>query len=138
MSMELQAFSTIQSGYAQKAQYEARRDELAREAQLQETAANETQASNLLELQRSVGNIRAITAARGLNPDSPSAMAIEGGEQRVADTNNQRTAFNARQQSNSLKMAGKAAMMSGQAAVTGAYFKATGDALKTAATMGFG
>lgn len=135
MSFALEPFGMIQQGYAEKAAYQAKRDELDREAQLQDTAAKESQASNLIELQRTMGNIRAIAGARGLNPDSPSAMAIEGGVQRVADANAQRTSFNAQQQSNSLKLAGRAAMMSGGAAVTGGYFKAAGSLMKTAAEV---
>lgn len=126
----ISALGSAKEGEAMKNAATARNDELKREAQLQSTAASESQTSNLIELNRSIGNIRNIAAARGLNPSSPSAMAIEGGVQRVADQNAQRTSFNARQQSSSLDLAGKAAMASGAAYQTAGYLKGAGSFLQ--------
>lgn len=131
-AIALEGVSQITQGNAAAGAAKARQEELARESQLQQTAALESQASNLMELQRTMGNIRAITAARGLNPDSPSAMAIQGGVERVADTNAQRSAFNSRQGVSASALAGKAAMMSGNAARTAGFLKGAGSFLQAA------
>lgn len=132
----LNAIGSIQEGNAAKAAADQRRQELATAAQLQETAAAESSASRLMDLQRTVGNIRAITAARGLSPNSPSAMAITANAQRLTDQNVQREGFNARQQSESLRLAGRAAGISGNAAQTAGYLKGVGSFFKSAADAG--
>lgn len=128
----LQGVAAIGEGGAARAAAVARKDELGREAQLQTIAAQESQATMLQDLQRTTGGIAAIASARGLNPDSPSAMAIEGGAQRLYGQNIQRTAFNARQQASSLNLAGRAAAMAGEAAATSGYLKGFGSFFKAA------
>lgn len=129
----MQGVAAIGEGQSGRAQAVARKDELNREAQLQTIAAKESQSSMLQDLQRTMGGIQAIASARGLNPDSPSAMAIEGGVQRVQGQNIQRTAFNARQQASSLNLAGRAAAMSGEASAMSGYLKGAGAFFKAGA-----
>lgn len=126
----LQAFSAVREGQTQKAASDARAAELKRESDLAGIAANQSQAEHLLELGRTIGNMRATIAARGLDPLSPSAAAIEGGIERIADTNIQRTAFNARQQMSNTSLAAAAARMSGNAALTAGYIKGAGSFFK--------
>jgi hypothetical protein len=45
-----------------------------------------------------MGAQKAMIGQQGLNPNSPSALAVQEGTERIADWDIQRMAFNARQQ----------------------------------------
>jgi hypothetical protein len=98
----IQGVAAIQQGQAQaslaKAQGQAQADADARDAQMTKIAAEQSQASRLEDLQRTVGTIRAGISSRGLDPSSPSAMALEGAADKYAKRNIAREAFNASQQ----------------------------------------
>lgn len=134
----MEGVAAIGEGQSARAQAVARKDELGREAQLQTIAASESQGNRIMDLNRTLGNVQAFIGNRGLNPDSPSAMAIESGVQRVAGQDMQRTAFNARQQASSLNLAGRAAAMAGEAAANAGYLKGIGSFFKAAGSMGMG
>lgn len=130
----LQGFASIQEGNAAKAQAEARKQELEREAQLQKIAATETQASRIRDLNLSLGNIGAAFGQRNLDPTSPSAIAIRDSVERDARRDTRRIAFNANQQGSQMRLAGQAALNSGRAAQTAGLLKGFGSLFKAAST----
>ena len=102
----LQGFASIQEGNAAKAQAEARKQELEREAQLQKIAATEQQAAYIRDLNNTSGSISALFGSRGLDPTSPSAVAIRDSVERDARRDTRRIAFNANQQGSQMRLAG--------------------------------
>lgn len=131
----LQAMGQIQAGNAAKQQAEERQIELNNEAQLQQTAATQSQADRLRSLGQTVGAIRALGAQRGLSLNSPSSAAVESNveDQATRDARNIQT--NADQQSASLKLAGRAAIASGTAAQQAGYIGAASSLFKTASSV---
>lgn len=128
----LQGIGEIKEGQAANVQAEARQQELAREAQNQKIAANQAVAENYRQLQQTTGAQKALAGYNGLNWQSPSALALEGGAERRADTNISRTSYNAGQQGENSRLAGVAAGMSGQSALTAGYLRGAGSFLKSA------
>lgn len=126
----LQAAGSILQGNAQAAAGKARQEELNREAQLTRTAADQSSASRLTELHKTMGAIAALTAGRNLDTDSPSGMAFTGGVEREAKRNIRIEAFNADQQAKAMKLAGRVANMSGNAASISGYLTGTGQFIK--------
>lgn len=126
-----QLASGIMAGRAAKADGKARQEELEREAQLAETAAKESGASRLEELNRTVGAIRALTGARNINPDSPSAMALEDTARKFSDRDRQREGFNVRQSASNLRLTGAAAKKGGQQRATAYYLQGGSSFLKS-------
>ena len=122
----LQGFASIQEGNAAKAQAEARKQELEREAQLQKIAATEQQAAYIRDLNNTSGSISALFGSRGLDPTSPSAAAIRDSVERDARRDTRRIAFNASQQGSQMRLAGQAALNSGRAAQTAGYLRGAG------------
>lgn len=127
----LQGIAQIGIGRAERAQGQQREAELKRDAELAEIAGKESAASRLEELGRTFGTIRALMGARNINPDSPSAMALEETARRLSDRDRQREGFNVRQGASNLRQAGKAAKQSGKSRATAYYLGAGSSFLKS-------
>lgn len=132
----LQAVGAINEGNAKKAEAAARQQELDREAQLGTIAANEQQATRLRDLNTSIGQIRALVAGRGLSVGSPSAYAVQNSVEKQANRDTRALAFNSIQNASNLRLAGRAAIQSGNAAQTAGYIKAGSSLFKAASSAG--
>ena len=130
----LQALSSVQAGNAKKAEALARESELKREAELGKIAGDEQQSSRLRELHTTIGQVRALTAQRGLALGSPSAAAIENSIENEGIRDARRLSFNTQQSGSNLRLAGSAARASGNAAQMAGYIGGATSLFKTAST----
>jgi len=110
-----QGFAAIGEGQSARSAAVLRKRELDNEAQLQSTAAAESQAYMSADLQRTLETSRRSLLCAASIRTRPRAWRSKAARKRLYGQNIQRTAFNARQQSASLIMAGRAAAMSGEA-----------------------
>lgn len=128
----IQGVSAIQAGNAQAAGYrieaQARSDELKRDSEYTKIAAQQSQASALDELQRTVGTINATLSSRNLDLSSPSAGALVDAADTYAKRDIKRANFNAQQQIGANDLAGRTAIsmarFKGQVAKQAGYTKA--------------
>lgn len=127
----MQLAGGIISGNAAQAQGIARAGEIKRDADLAKTAATESMASRLEDLQRTVGAIRSLAGQRGLDPNDPSSMAATDAAGRYTYRDNQRTAFNSAQNYSNAQLAARAAKMAGNAALWSNYLSATGSFIQS-------
>jgi hypothetical protein len=98
--------------------------------------AKQQEASRYEELARTVGNIDATVASRGLDPNSPSGAALQGAARTYAQRDAARIGFNAMQNSSNEILSGNTAMTvararaslaqaAGYTSAMGSLFKAT-------------
>lgn len=85
IGMGLQVAGGIMGSQGQAAGYRHAAAQAERKALAARTAADETDASLRGELMTTLGNIRAIRAAAGVLPDSPTGLAIAAGEEKESD-----------------------------------------------------
>lgn len=138
----IQGVSAIQQGNAQaayaRAQGQTQADELARDAQMTKIAADQSNASRLDELRRTVGNINATVAGRGLSASSPSAMALVSGADTYAMRDVARAAFNSQQQIGADQLGAKTAQsvasFKAKVAQQAGYMSAASSLFKAAST----
>lgn len=108
-----QGIASYQQGQSQAAlataEGQAKQQEMAQDIKLTQISAEQSQAQRLEQLQRTVGTINATVATRGLDPSSPSAMAMVGGANTYAQRNIMNARFNALMQESSDQMTGDTA-----------------------------
>jgi hypothetical protein len=110
----IQGLSSIAGGNAQaaglKAQGQEQQQQDAIDAQDTKIGAEQAQSNRLVQLQKTIGSIRATVSGRGLDPNSPSGAALEDN----ADTTTQRAIgidrFNAWQTASNYTLAGSTAV----------------------------
>lgn len=144
----IQGVAAIQQGEAQakgaKVEAQTRADELKRDAQMTQIAAEQSQAARLEQLQRTQGAITATLSARGLNLSSPSAIALNEAATNYATRDMQRERFVAGQQIGADNQAARGAISMGdfkaKVARAAGYTSAIGSLFKAAsfASSGFG
>lgn len=138
----IQGVAAIQKGNAEAAGYKAeaqsRADELKRDSEYTKIAAQQSQASALDDLQRTVGTIRATLSSRNLDLSSPSAGALEGAADTYAKRDITRRNFNAQQQIGANDLASRTAVsmarFKGQVAKQAGYMSAASSFFKAAST----
>jgi hypothetical protein len=150
----IQGVSAIQQGNTQaaiaKAQgqqgvYAAQAQQRQDEIQAQDTmiAAHQQEASRYEDLARTLGVIQATIGSRGLDPNSPSAMALEDAADTYAQRDIRRMSFNAMQDASNYRLHGATVMQQGNfqntimrakasAARAAGYTSATSSLLKAA------
>lgn len=92
---------------------EARQSELKQEALAQKSAGQQDQVGLLTDLQRTVGAIQALSAQRGVNPDSPSVQAYTSGAEADAYSNIYRSKGNSSARVRALRLQAADANYSG-------------------------
>lgn len=130
----LQGMASITQGNMAAEAGKARENELKIDAQNTEIAAKQSQAARLDELTRTTGNINAIVASRGLDLNSPSALAMTEGARDYTYRDIGRERFNAMQTASNQRVAGAQARLSGKMAQRAGYLSAAGSFFKAGTT----
>lgn len=106
----------------------SRADALRIQAKAAQTQGQQDQVARMTDLQTTLGAIRALTAQRGIDPNSPSAQAYSSGVEANADRNIQRVRANADAQAGADRYGASMASLGGYVGAGTSFFKAASQA----------
>lgn len=133
----LQAGAMIAQGNAARAAGEFNRRQYEAEADRAKTAGLQTSAQLREEFSNTLATLRTMRSARGLDPDSPTGVALEQKLQKNSDRNRTIQEFNYISQAEKNRLAGANEAAQGRAAQRLGYLRAGSSLLKTAGNLAY-